>query len=203
VDIFLETPRLILRRFTMDDLDDVFALDGDPEVMAFLTGGRGTPRAELESVHLPAWIADYGRDGGRFGYWAAQLRETGTFIGWFDLRPGKDDPPGEAELGYRLRRDAWGKGYASEGARALVDKAFTDLGLDRVRAETMTVNTGSRRVMEKAGLRYVRTFFADWPDTIPGGEHGDVEYALTRQGWERQEWERRGSACDAPPDLEP
>jgi RimJ/RimL family protein N-acetyltransferase len=198
VDVFLETPRLILRRFTMDDLDAVFALHSDPEVMFFVTGGRGTPRAELESDHLPAWLAYYERDGGRFGYWAADLRETGEFIGWFHLRPGEDDPPGEAELGYRLRRAAWGRGYATEGARALVDKAFTDLGLDRVRAETMVVNTRSRRVMDNAGLRYVKTFFADWPDRIPGDEQGDVEYAVTRQ-----EWERRRSTCGTAPDLEP
>ena len=198
MDVFLETPRLILRRFTMDDLDDVFALDSDPEVMFFITGGRGTPRAELETEYLPPWLGYYARDGGRFGFWATDLRDTGEFIGWFHLRPGEDDAPGEAELGYRLRRDAWGKGYASEGARALVDKAFAELGVDRVRAETMVVNTASRRVMEKAGLRYVKTFFADWPDKIPGDEHGDVEYALTRQ-----EWDRRGSTCDTPPDLEP
>jgi RimJ/RimL family protein N-acetyltransferase len=198
VDVFLETPRLILRRFTMDDLDDVYVLDSDPEVMFFITGGRGTPRAQLETDHFPAWLGHYQRDGGRFGHWAADLRKTGAFVGWFHLRPGENDPPGEAELGYRLRREAWGNGYASEGARGLVDKAFAELGLDRVRAETMTVNTASRRVMEKAGLRYVKTFFADWPDTIPGDEHGDVEYALTRQ-----EWERRGSTCDTPPDLEP
>ena len=52
-----------------------------------------------------------------------------------------------------------------------------------VRTETMTVNTASRRVMEKAGLRHVRTFFADWPDKIPGDELGDVEYAITRAEW--------------------
>jgi RimJ/RimL family protein N-acetyltransferase len=51
----------------------------------------------------------------------------------------------------------------------------------------MTVNTGSRRVMEKAGLRYVRTFFMAWPESIPGDEHGDVEYALAREAWERQQ----------------
>ncbi len=50
----------------------------------------------------------------------------------------------------------------------------------------MVVNTGSRRVMEKAGLRYVRTFHQAWPDAIPGDEHGDVEYALTRDEWEQQ-----------------
>ena len=91
-----------------------------------------------------------------------------------------------AELGYRLRRSAWGRGLASEGSRALVDHAFRVLGARRVVAETMAVHTASRRVMEKDGLRLVRTFRADWPDAIPGDEHGDVEYALTREEWEAQ-----------------
>jgi RimJ/RimL family protein N-acetyltransferase len=55
----------------------------------------------------------------------------------------------------------------------------------------MTVNLGSRRVMEKAGLKYVRTFFQDWPEVIEGGEHGDVEYALEKADWERQEATRQ------------
>ena len=87
------------------------------------------------------------------------------------------------ELGYRLRRDAWGAGYGTEGCRALIDKGFTELGVHRVYAETMAVNVASRRVMEKCGLRHVRTFVSDWPERIPGDEHGDVEYALTRAEW--------------------
>ena len=91
---------------------------------------------------------------------------------------------GVLELGYRLHRSAWGKGYATEGSRALVDLAFRELGADLVIADTMAVNTASRRVMEKSGLRYVRTFHADWPVSIPGDEHGDVEYAITRDEWD-------------------
>lgn len=78
-----------------------------------------------------------------------------------------------------------GSGYATEGARALVGKAFTELGTERVTANTMAVNTGSRRVMEKAGLTFVRTYFEDWPEAIEGSEQGDVEYALTREEWLR------------------
>jgi RimJ/RimL family protein N-acetyltransferase len=84
-----------------------------------------------------------------------------------------------------LKRSAWGKGYATEGSRALIDNAFGELGARRVYAETMAVNTASRRVMEKAGLKFVRSFLQPWPDPIPGDEHGDVEYALTREEWER------------------
>jgi RimJ/RimL family protein N-acetyltransferase len=66
----------------------------------------------------------------------------------------------------------------------LLHKAFGELGAQRVFAETMSVNRGSRNVMEKAGLRYIRTFFQDWPDKIEGSELGEVEYALTREEWE-------------------
>jgi len=110
-------------------------------------------------------------------------KESGRFLGWFHYRPGEGAGELEPELGYRLHRFAWGRGYASEGSRALVDHGFRELGVQRVTAETMAVNVASRRVMEKAGLHCVRTFHADWPYRIPGDEHGDVEYALTREEW--------------------
>ena len=66
----------------------------------------------------------------------------------------------------------------------MIDHGFADLGADRIYAQTMLVHTASRRVMEKAGLRHVRSFTVDWPYPIPGDEEGDVEYALTRAEWE-------------------
>ena len=92
---------------------------------------------------------------------------------------------GEVEVGYRLVRSAWGKGYATEGSRALIERGFTSLGVRRVVASTMVVNIASRRVLEKAGMRLVRTFHQPWPYPIEGDEHGDVEYALLRSEWEQ------------------
>jgi RimJ/RimL family protein N-acetyltransferase len=182
-DALLETERLTLRHFTTDDVDNLVELDSDPEVMRYINGGRATPREEIERRELPAFLSYYTRSDG-YGFWAAVEKDTGEFIGWFHLRPRADGAADEPELGYRLRRSAWGKGYATEGSRALIEKAFTELGAQRVWAETMVVNTASHRVMEKAGLKYVRTFHADWPEKIPGDEEGDVEYALTRAEWE-------------------
>lgn len=182
--VYLETERLVLRRFTAADVDAVTALDADPAVMRYINGGRPTPREEIEHDYLPAWLAYYDR-GDRWGFWAAVEKATGAFLGWFHLRPQPEDPPDEPELGYRLVQAAWGKGYAAEGSRALVHKAFEELGATRVYATTMVVNEASWRVMQKAGLRYVRTFHMDWPDRIEGEELGDVEYALTRDEWER------------------
>ena len=180
----LETDRLILRPFTEDDVDALVELDSDPDVMFFITGGRAPPREEVETDILPAFLR-YQKQPSGYGFWAAIEKESGDFLGWFHLRPEPDHAgPDEPELGYRLRRSAWGRGYATEGSRALIDHAFRDLGARRVNAETMAVHRASRQVMEKAGLRYVRTFHADWPDRIPGDEHGDVEYALTRDEWE-------------------
>jgi RimJ/RimL family protein N-acetyltransferase len=99
---------------------------------------------------------------------------------WIGFDPAQGGrPDDEIELGYRLRRSAWGRGYATEGLRALIRRAF-ELGIRRVFAQTMAVNLASRRVMEKSGLRFVRTFHLMWDDPIPGTEYGEVEYALDR-----------------------
>ncbi len=183
VHVYLETERLILRRFTLDDVDLATALDADPAVMRYINGGRPTPRDEIRDDYLPAWMAYY-QAGDRYGFWAAIEKDTGAFLGWFHLRPQGADPDDEPELGYRLIASAWGRGYATEGSRALIRTAFERLGARRVYATTMVVNVASSRVMEKAGLRFVRVFHQPWPDRIEGEEHGDVEYALTRDEWE-------------------
>jgi len=183
VHVVLETERLALRRFTEEDVDLLVELDSDPEVMRYITGGIPTSREEVETEYLPAYLAYYERYEG-FGFWAAVEKAGGAFVGWFHFRPADSELPDEVELGYRLRRNAWGKGYATEGSRALVEKGFTDLGVRRVVASTLVVHEASRRVLENAGLRFVRIFHADWPYAIEGDEHGDVEYALTRSEWE-------------------
>jgi RimJ/RimL family protein N-acetyltransferase len=183
--VVLETDRLILRRFTPDDVDALVALDADPEVMRYLSGGRPTPREVIEGERLPRYLA-YHAAGDAFGYWAAIERSSGAFLGWFHFRPS-EGRSSDVELGYRLRRAAWGKGYATEGSRALIHKGFTDLGVRRVVAETMAVNIASPRVMEKAGLTLVRTFQQEWPEPIEGTERGDVEYALRKADREQQE----------------
>jgi len=186
VHVFVETPRLVLRRFTMADVDNLVSLDADPDVMRFVTGGIPTARAEIETEILPAFLGYYERYEG-YGFWAAIEKPTGQFLGWFHFRPREGASPDEAELGYRLRKSAWGKGYATEGSRALIAKGFTQFGVQRVVAEAMAVNLASRRVMEKAGLTLVRTFHQPWPYPIEGDELGDVEYALTRADWEQQD----------------
>ena len=119
-----------------------------------------------------------------FGFWAAIENGTGRFLGWFHFRAREGAPADEPELGYRLVSSAWGKGYGTEGSIALIDHGFANTPITRVYAETMAINIGSRRVMEKAGMRLIREFHSDWPVRIEGDEHGDVEYAITRAEWE-------------------
>ena len=86
-----------------------------------------------------------------------------------------------------LRAGPWGRGFATEGSRALIRKGFTEFGVQRVTAEAMAANVASRRVMEKAGLTLVRTFRQPWPGAIGGDELKLVEYALQKTDWERLE----------------
>jgi RimJ/RimL family protein N-acetyltransferase len=162
---------LVLRRLAWADVDSLVELDGDPDVMRFLTNGKPTPREVVVGEVLPRLLAEY--DSG-FGRWAAI--EDGVFVGWLGLRAG-------GELGYRLRRAVWGRGLATEGSRGVVAYAFGELGVPRVWGRTMAVNVASRRVMAKAGLRYVRTFHEVFDDPVDGTEFGEVEYAVTRGEW--------------------
>jgi len=174
-DFRLNTARLALRSSTLGDRADLVALEADPEVMRFLNGGRPVP---LNGYTDGDFLTPRGTEPEVL---VAHERETDQFVGWFALfDDGMAGGCKTAELGYRLRRDAWGKGYGTEGARALVAEALGNLGFDRVRAQTMAVNHGSRRVMEKAGLRYVETVFPSLPDPIPGGEQGEVIYEIWR-----------------------
>ncbi|MFE2374252.1 GNAT family N-acetyltransferase [Streptomyces sp. NPDC059398] len=187
MDTYLETDRLALRRFTADDADLLIELDSDPAVMRYLSGGEPTAPETVRERQLPSVIAGYEKWHGDLGLFAAHEKDGGAFIGWFCLRPEPQGPLDEAELGYRLRQAAWGKGYATEVSRGLLEKAFTGLGVRMVWAETMTVNQGSRNIMEKLAMTLVETTPTP-PDMamVEGAEHGGVRYEITREQWQRQ-----------------
>jgi RimJ/RimL family protein N-acetyltransferase len=171
---------VILRRFTAADVDALAALHGDPAVMRYIDDP--VPRSVVITGTLPAILREYGELPEGFGQFAAEAPE---FAGWFALKPASSVglDPADVELGFRLLPSVWGRGLATTGARLLLHRAFAELHVPRVVATTMAVNAGSRRVLEKAGLRHVDTFFHDWPDPLPGAAHGDVVYAVTRQEW--------------------
>ncbi|MBX6355179.1 MAG: GNAT family N-acetyltransferase [Micromonosporaceae bacterium] len=178
----LHTSRILLVPLSDDHLEYEVELDADPQVMRYLTG-RARTRQEVEVQHRRRLAAAERVPG--LGMWVGFT--GGEFVGLWMLqppsRPDQGPVEGQAELGYRLLRRHWRQGLASEGARELVRHGFEDLGLTRIFAETMAVNVASRATMASVGLEYVRTFHLDWDEPLPGSEHGEVEYALTRERW--------------------
>lgn len=151
-----QTQRMSLRPVTPADLDPLVELDSDPEVMRYISGGEPNPRSVYEAVLLPRMLA-YTDEA--YGFFCAFSRDheaadTERFLGWFHLRPSVFEH-GLLELGYRLRRDCWGRGLATEGGRVLVEHGFGALGLPAIDACAMPENHASLAVMRKCGLRYV------------------------------------------------
>ncbi len=177
---------MYFRQFTDADAPLLLELDGDPDVMRFISKGKPTPLPKIQNEIIPKFL-NYYRQLPPQGFWAAHLRDTGDFIGWFHLRPGTVHPT-EMELGYRLKRKAWGRGLATEGSQALLAKAFQEWGHDKVCAHTMADNLASRRVMEKAGLKYECEFYYE-TDLLHGwveqNERRAVKYSITRADYFR------------------
>jgi RimJ/RimL family protein N-acetyltransferase len=144
----LATPRLLLEPRTMADNEGCFKMDSDPEVIRFIA----VPWAD-DAAHK-AFIEARTRGPYPFGqgYWTVRQKSEPTrFLGWILLMPLDAVGP-DTEIGWRLRRDAWGAGFATEAARALLEHAFTTLGLAEVVADIHPENTRSVRVAEKIGL---------------------------------------------------
>lgn len=184
--LVLETERMLLRRFTEADAGPLAALYGNPRVMRFITP-EPPSLAEVKATILPAYLREYRELADGLGSFAAIEKATGQMAGRFSLKPANSyGLTGGTELGYRLYPAFWGRGLATEGARALIESAFERLHLDQVVATTMADNTGSWRVLEKCGMHRVRTFWYPDADLMPGAEHGDLVYELTRSDWSRQ-----------------
>ncbi|NEQ73183.1 MAG: GNAT family N-acetyltransferase [Okeania sp. SIO2C9] len=182
--IFLETERLVLRQFTEADTKLLFELDSDPEVTRFTKLGdrSGTPTTydEIKNGFLPK-VFRYYQQYQSYGFWAAIEKLSNKFIGWFHFRPGLDSYMGAAlyqendiELGYRLQRKVWGKGYATEGSKALIRKGFLELEIQQVAASALLENKASIRVMEKVGLKFERNF------VYSGSQQQGVKYSLNQ-----------------------
>ena len=143
----LQTERIDLRELTPDDAHAVFELNADPEVLRF-TGDVAFASLDDARRFLETY-SDYRRNG--FGRWAAVLRESGAFLGWCGL---KRDASGEVDVGYRLLRAHWGRGYATEAARACVRHGFDVHALECIVGRAAEDNSASLRVLAKCGLSY-------------------------------------------------
>lgn len=161
---FVETERLILREILTEDEAALFELDSDPEVHKYV--GR-KPVETIEQIRLVIqFIRQQYMDFG-IGRWAVIDKSNNQFIGWAGLKFFTDEINGISdfyELGYRFMKKHWGKGYATEAAKAIVRYGFEELELNEIYGMTDIENMASKKVLEKAGLHYVETFdFAGEP----------------------------------------
>lgn len=150
--VSLQTPRLMLRQWRDDDIAPMAAINADPEVMRWIGDGSVFDRARTA-----AEIANFVRlwQTHRFGRFAAEMRDTGELIGFTGMAIPSDVPDimPAVEIGWRLGRQWWGRGLATEAARAVLEFAFADCGLDRVVGIHVMGNDASERVMAKVGMR--------------------------------------------------
>jgi ribosomal-protein-alanine N-acetyltransferase len=179
----VETERLRLRAFTPADLDDLQLVFGDTQVMKYISGGTPRSREETE-IGLGRTIEGWQRRG--FGFWAVTFKDDDKLIGYCGLVFLEDTT--EVEVAYGFRRSHWGKGFATEAARACLRWGFEELKLERIVAVVNHGNVDSQRVLEKLGMTYrrdVHHFDADLmyydissADYSPEG----APYSLSRRG---------------------
>ncbi len=180
----ISTLRLILRPLIPEDAPRLAALDADTDVLRYIGQPIATSLQGYEEF-IAALYPKYfqNKDSSPlYGLWAAEERETRTFLGWFVLRPALDYrfakeasyEAGDVEIGYRFHTSAWGKGYATEGAQELVRLALIEERTNAIVSLALTKNRASTRVMEKCGLMFQREII------LPGYETPGAVYALKK-----------------------
>ncbi|MBX9623443.1 MAG: GNAT family N-acetyltransferase [Gemmataceae bacterium] len=187
-DVVLETDRLVLRRFADTDADAALLvdLDSDPEVMRYIRPFAPYTADDYRDRIRTVYLAQYAAHPAR-GVFAAHEKAAGDFVGWFIFRTATEyrfaaeagwTRPSDVELGYRLRRAAWGRGLATEGSKALVASAGADPEVTCVVSCALVPNRASTRVMEKCGLARVREV------RLPGYDDPLVLYARCKPGYD-------------------
>ncbi|MCK6440083.1 MAG: GNAT family N-acetyltransferase [Planctomycetes bacterium] len=152
-EVLLSTARMTIRALTFDDVENLRELDSDPDVVRYV-GRAGPPEREF----IRQWIARItGMYSTKRGFWALTERASGEFMGWIHLITREGMAANTAEIGYRLRKKFWGRGYATESSLALMTKSFSEWNVVEVTALALAENNASIRVMEKCGLRFKET----------------------------------------------
>lgn len=172
--IYAETERLILREIVPEDRHELFAIDSDPEVNIYL--GKKPIQNIEQTDDIIQFIRKQYLDNG-IGRWAMIEKSTNTFIGWSGLKLVCElinEHINYYDLGYRLNKNSWGKGYATEAARATVNYGFNELNLNNIYAIADSQNSVSKHVLEKTGLSYVETF------TYENTDHDWYEISRTK-----------------------
>jgi len=173
----LSTDRLTLRHWSAADREPFAALNADPEVMRYFPATLARPESDALADRIEAALA---LDG--WGLWALEERSSGRFVGFTGLdRPGFEAHFTPAvEIGWRLARDVWGRGYATEAALAASAFAFDVLGLGELVSFTAEANARSRAVMRRIGMTHDSADSFDHPGLPPG--HQLRRHVLYRLG---------------------
>jgi ribosomal-protein-alanine N-acetyltransferase len=145
----LETERLLIRRFTPNDLEKLIQTRSDPEVSKYL-GGQELQNSVALKKRLDFYLDCYEKFG--FGMCAMIWKLTGEMIGSSGIQPLEDT--GEIEVGYSVVKEFWRQGIGFECARAWLEYGFENAALERIVAVTYPGNIGSRRILEKCGMKY-------------------------------------------------
>jgi RimJ/RimL family protein N-acetyltransferase len=162
----IETPRLLIRTWREADRDAFVALCCTPEVMTHLGGTQTAEEVDAAIVRIHASQAKHGHC-----FWAVEHKEDGAFLGFCGLKVANDPGTpidGEIEIGWRLRADMWGQGYAREAAEACLQWAWGKLAVDRVIAITVVGNSRSWGLMERLGMERRPDMDFDHPHFEPG-----------------------------------
>lgn len=186
----LETPRLLLRKLSLNDAQDYFnKLTSDPEVTKYLTYDTHTDVKQVR-VHLEDLMEKY-KTNSKYK-WAITLKETNEFIGVISLNDyseaykdcNNNSLLGSTDFGYMLAKVYWGKGYATEAFKKVIDFAFNELKATRLRSGYLGNNLASGKVMEKNGFRKIGVI----KNYIKKGEEylDLVEYAITKEEWQNK-----------------
>ena len=165
----IKTERIYLERFREDDTDLLFQLDGDADVMKYITLGVSRTIEEVIEKSMPRILKSY-QENSDFGIFAAYLNNSDKYIGWFQFEKDKEFKDA-IEIGWRLKKQHWGNGYATELAIA-----FSEMGIEMgktIVARAMIENLASIRVMEKVGLEFEKEF---WGDYEPHSGSPDILY---------------------------
>lgn len=156
--ILAESERLLLRELDYTDEDDLFEMDSDPEVHLFIENQPVQTRSEIKRV-IEIIRKQYQENG--IARWAVVDKVTGECVGWSGLKFHRQPINNQLnfyELGYRFKRKHWGKGYATEASRAVIEYGLHHLKVSTLYAITNPENISSRRVLEKLGFVYEETF---------------------------------------------
>jgi RimJ/RimL family protein N-acetyltransferase len=169
--MILETARLILREYTLDDFDGLYAILSDPETMRYYP----KPYDENGTLRWLRWSLDHYTAYG-FGLWAIELKETGEFIGDCGITMQNIDGEELPEIGYHIHKKYWRQGYGKEAARGVRDWFFENTPYDTVYSYMTTANTASYSTAASMGMKRVKEYGE-------GKDGAHYVYALTRQDW--------------------